>query len=470
MAQHTAEIKRGALLAERYRVLRPLGTGGMATVFLAEDQRLGREVAVKRLSSDAPEDAPLRFDREARMGASLNHPNLVSIFDTVQDAEGTLIVMEYVPGRTLSELADGKPVAPEQAVPILRGVAEALDHVHAEGVVHRDIKPGNVLVRDDGTVKLADLGIARQTDATQITREGQVVGTLPYMAPERRERPGAGGPESDVFALAAMAYELLTGRPPGRDPDLRRDWAEAPPAAGTVIERGLHPDPQQRQPSAGRLIADLEEALGATGERSATTATVPFDPGIARGNGRAPAATSAGSRRGIPRLAAIAGLALLGLALLVAVISGTGGGDDGGGGGEQAADRQVAEPPAEEPAPAPAPEPAPAPAEPTSGGSADAAALNDEGFALIGQGRYDEAIPILEQAVAASEGGGGLTYAYALFNLGNALRLAGRPEEAIPILEQRLEIPNQQDEVARELELAREQAGQGGDGGGEEGD
>ncbi len=122
--------------------------------------------------------------------------------------------MEYVEGSTLAELAASGPMQPDRALPILRAVADALDHAHAEGVVHRDVKPANMLVRDDGLVKLADLGIAKAIGATQITSEGSVIGTLPYMAPERLRGPGAGGPESDIYALAAVAYELLSGHPP----------------------------------------------------------------------------------------------------------------------------------------------------------------------------------------------------------------------------------------------------------------
>ena len=161
MSLLTSEIKEGVLLAGRYRVLRRLGAGGMATVFLAEDERLGREVAIKRLHTDAPEASLRRFEQEARLGAGLNHPNLVAIYDTVAAEEGALIVMEYVEGRSLAELAGGKPMKPSRVLPILRCVADALDHAHAQGVVHRDVKPGNVIVGEDGTVKLADLGIAR---------------------------------------------------------------------------------------------------------------------------------------------------------------------------------------------------------------------------------------------------------------------------------------------------------------------
>src|SRR4051812_558988 len=205
----TREIRRGEVFADRYRVVRRLGAGGMATVWLAEDERLGREVAIKRLRTDAPEESLTRFSREARLGAALNHPNFVSVFDTVATDEGAMIVMEYVPGQSLEDLAERGRMDPEEVVSILRGAAAALDHTHREGVVHRDIKPANILVREDGMVKLADLGIARALDATQITSEGKVIGTMPYMAPERLEAAGAGGPASDVYALAAVAYQLL---------------------------------------------------------------------------------------------------------------------------------------------------------------------------------------------------------------------------------------------------------------------
>src|SRR3954449_12632790 len=258
----TTEIRTGQMFADRYRVIRRLGTGGMATVWLAEDERLGREVAVKRLKTDAPEESLARFRREARLGATLNHPNFVSVFDTIATDEGALIVMEYVPGRSLEELVARGPMNPDEAISILRGAAAALDHAHREGVVHRDIKPANILVRDDGMVKLADLGIARALDATQITSEGKVIGTMPYMAPERLEAAGAGGPASDVYALAAVAYQLLSGsaldagatgqeHPPDRQ-DLAAGWPDAPAPIFAVVMRGLSRDPARRQGSAGQ--------------------------------------------------------------------------------------------------------------------------------------------------------------------------------------------------------------------------
>ena len=142
----------------------------MASVLLCEDERLGRRVAVKRLHADSPEDVEQRFTREAKLGASLNHPNLVAVFDTATDDEGVLIVMEYVDGQPLSRLLRRGPLRPEEVSRMVSELGDALDHAHAQGVVHRDVKPGNVLIREDGVTKLADLGIATASDGTRITR------------------------------------------------------------------------------------------------------------------------------------------------------------------------------------------------------------------------------------------------------------------------------------------------------------
>ncbi len=473
----TAEIRKGAVLAERYRVVRRLGAGGMATVFLAEDERLGRDVAIKRLNTNAPEESLRRFMREARLGAALNHPNLVSVFDTLATDEGALIVMEYVPGRSLEDLAKRGPVDGADAIPILRGTAAALDHAHQQGVVHRDIKPSNVLVRDDGTVKVADLGIARAVDASQITSEGKVIGTLPYIAPERRQGIRAGGPESDIYALAAVAYELLSGRPldtgfgdtgpASGPPDLVRESSGLPPTVTAAIERGLDEDPRRRQRSAGELVDDLEAALAAGGDEP----TSPI-PTARAGAGPTPARTLAadGSRRR-SGLATKLALTLLGLALLTAAGIALVGGDSGEepaqvpekdrGAAESPESRGSADTSASEGGSAESGSAGTSAAEPaiSAAGSGDGASLNAQGFELINQGRAEEAVPILQRAVASFPAGtSDLDYAYALFNLGNALRLSGRPDDAIPILEQRLRIPNQRATVAAELARARTEA------------
>jgi serine/threonine protein kinase len=275
-----------ALLAGRYRTIERLGSGGMATVLLAEDERLGRQVAVKRLHAESPEDTARRFRREARLGASLNHPNLVAVYDIVTDDEGVLIVMEYVDGETLRDAIDRGPLEPARVLQVLRGVAAALDHAHGEGIVHRDVKPANVLLGRDGRAKLADLGIATAVEGTRITRSGTVLGTAAYMAPEQLEghKPG---PEADVYALAVVAWEALSGRrayggrtpleiahrkafdPP---PSLGEAWSGAPSAAVDLLAAAMGPDPLARPATATDFVDALERSLL---PRSPTAATAP---------------------------------------------------------------------------------------------------------------------------------------------------------------------------------------------------
>src|SRR3954451_10189640 len=274
------------VLAGRYRVLDRLGTGGMATVFLAEDERLGRKVAVKRLHADSPEDAAQRFEREAKVGASLSHPNLVTVFDTVADEEGVLIVMEYVEGENLAELMARERVPAEPAVSIIRQVAGARDHAHQAGVVHRDIKPANILISPDGKAKVVDLGIATASERTQITAVGTVLGTPSYMAPEQLEG-GKITKAVDLYALGAVAFELLSGRKArqGRTPveiahqianepvpDIRQSWTDAPPAAAEVLQNAMSRNPDDRPRSAGQLARSLDDAFKAT--QPATTRPV----------------------------------------------------------------------------------------------------------------------------------------------------------------------------------------------------
>ena len=247
----------------------------MASVLLCQDERLGRQVAVKRLHADSPVDVEHRFKREAKLGASLNHPNLVSVFDTTTDDEGVLIVMEYVEGETLSRTLRRGPLRPEEVVRMVLDLGDALDHAHAQGVVHRDVKPGNVLIRPDGMTKLADLGIATASDGTRITRSGTVLGTAAYMAPEQLDGREA-GPPADIYALAAIAFEALSGKKPreGRTPmeiahkiategppDLRAAWPNAPKAAAHILQRGMALEPGDRPISAGEFARELAGAL-----------------------------------------------------------------------------------------------------------------------------------------------------------------------------------------------------------------
>jgi serine/threonine-protein kinase len=481
------------VLAGRYRVLERLGSGGMATVFLAEDQRLGRKVAVKRLHSDSPEDASRRFDREAKVGASLSHPNLVTVFDTVADEEGVLIVMEYVEGENLAQLMARERVPLGRAVAIVKAVAGALDHAHKAGVVHRDVKPANILVSPDGKAKLVDLGIATATERTQITQAGTVLGTPSYMAPEQLEG-GRIGKAVDIYALAALAFELLSGkkarsgRTPveiahqvasGPAPDLRDVWADAPPALAATLEAAMARDPERRPRTAGQLASALESGFGAAPERTVETRAltqtgVPFERASA--SPRPPVAPPAPRRRNVGppaprrrRLPAWIPLAASVLALMVAVGAvaalSTGGADKATAPvvpptkSTPAKKQQQAAP--QQQAPAQQTTPSQTATTPSGGGSQSGAALHAQAHDLINQGQYDQAIALEQRAVDLLRSRGGLTYAYALYDLGHALRLAGRPGEAIPVLEERLKFDNQRDVVQAELDKARADAGQG---------
>jgi serine/threonine protein kinase len=461
----TAEIRHGAVLADRYRILERVGTGGTATVFLAEDLVLGRQVAVKRLHAAGGEPDRRRFRREARLGAALNHPNLVTVYDTVSAGDGVLIVMEHVRGRSLAELIPGQGMEPYRLLRILRPVASALDFAHHHGVVHRDIKPANIVIADDGRVKLVDLGTATATDLTQITTEYQVMGTLAYIAPERLSGESVGEPPADVYSLAVVAFEGLAGERPyasatpaellGRvhsaRADVRDAWPEAPDSVARVLAQGMDPDPARRQLGAGALVRDLDDAL-------AEQPAAPVQRKVVwnRPEPRQP-------RWLLPALVCVLALVIGGAWL---AISSGGGGGDRGTERSQTADRPEPGQRSAERSPAgggdrdqSATSVPPSPS-PRSSSRATASALNDQGFSLINEGRYEEAIPVLREAVASfPPGSDDLTYAYALYNLGHALRAAGEPEQAIPILERRLEIPNQTATVQQELAAARAEAG-----------
>jgi serine/threonine-protein kinase len=205
-------------IANRYRVEGRLGVGGMSTVHLAFDERLERYVAIKLLAEHLADDPAFvsRFRREALAAARLVHPNIVQVFDFGFDENHHqhFIVMEHVPGHSCAELLrDRGHLDVEEAVDVIVGACRGLDYAHRNGVVHRDVKPGNLLVSDSGVVKLADFGIARATDQSSITQVGSVLGTAAYLAPEQARGEEA-GPRADIYSLGVVSYQLLSGRLP----------------------------------------------------------------------------------------------------------------------------------------------------------------------------------------------------------------------------------------------------------------
>jgi tetratricopeptide (TPR) repeat protein len=358
---------------------------------------------------------------------------------------------------------------------VLRGVAGALDHAHSHGVVHRDVKPANVLIRDDGAVKLADLGVATAAHVSHVTTATDIVGTLAYIAPERLEGDEIGGPPVDIYALAAVAFEALTGEPAQRGTtplevlqeasngpprDLQDAWEDAPPEAAEVLRHGLSPDPAERPVSASELVGALESAL----EPLADLPPSPTPPAAVPAERPPTEVTLNVPRPG--RIAAVA--AIFAVAAIAAVVIGVSlSGEDGSDGGPRAERSPAADGRSTDAQPGDEGDASDSGGADSDGGpggrgAADPAAgtaLNEQGFALIQQGRYEEAVPVLERAVESfPERTTDIHYAYALYNLGNALRLSGQPEEAIPILKQRLEIPNQIPVVQRELAAARAEA------------
>jgi serine/threonine protein kinase len=274
LAEMAVVVTNGTAIVGRYRIEGRLGVGGMSTVQLAFDQRLERYVAIKLLAEHLADDPTFvsRFRREALSAARLVHPNIVQVFDFGFDEEAHqhFIVMEHVPGHSCAELLrDHGPMGVEQAVDVVTQACRGLDYAHRNGVVHRDVKPGNLLVSDSDVVKLADFGIARATNQSSITQVGSVLGTAAYLAPEQA-RGDAAGPRADLYSLGVVTYQLLTGRLPyeanslselalkqQREPPSSADELNprVPPELADAISIALSLD-QEDRPETALLLAE----------------------------------------------------------------------------------------------------------------------------------------------------------------------------------------------------------------------
>ena len=460
---------RESLLPPRYRDPQHLARGGMGDVYRATDTQLGRTVAIKVLGDRYADDESVRerFKREALAAARLSgSPNTVTIFDVGESDGHPYIVMELLEGGTLEDrLKAGGAQDPADVIRWLDQAASALDAAHAAGVVHRDVKPGNLLLNSRGEVAVADFGVASAVGLDSMTMTGTVLGTAGYLSPEQATGERA-TPASDRYALGVVAYELLTGERPFASDSATAEASahvhapipypsqhgDVPPELDPVLRRALAKDPADRYPSSADFVAALREALSHAAGTTRALAHVREDE-------YTPAA--APSKRPNPLVwvvAAILGLLALGAGLGMAGILG----DD-----EEPQSRTV-EPQtrtvvetqvtteAGQPttvretvttAPVTTSEPTTtaAPTPPPSDASGEA--LTDQATALLRQGRWAEAEAVARQALAKLEGSGELYEAYALYDLGRALVEQGRCDEALPYLDRSEQIQGSRREI-----------------------
>jgi eukaryotic-like serine/threonine-protein kinase len=510
VARATASIS----LPDRYRVVRHIANGGMASVWEAHDEALHRAVAVKVLAGHLSEDdnARRRFQREARTAAGLSsHAHVATIYDVGEYEGKSYIVMELLPGGSVADrIKSGREIDDDTALRWLRETGSALDAAHEAGIVHRDVKPANMLLDDRGRLALGDFGIARLGLEDQITQTGQVLGTAAYISPEQAMGEPA-TPASDRYALAVVAFELLTGRKPFQaenfaaqarahvedEPPVASAVDDSlPPAVDRVLARGMAKEPGDRWPSAAAFVQALDDALDdvpaeptrvlpVTAARPGRIAPPPpRDPEPPRGGGRS---------WGAGALVALAAVALL---IAAAALLLTRDGDDDPG--TRAADatrtpeattepEKTAKPektatPDPTPEPTATPEPTPEPTETPAatgdgnngggGGNGngggrglgnDPTALQLEAYNRNQAGDPAGALPYAEKAVKRCEGSTEVSpCAYALYEYARALRGTGNPQAAVQVLEERLQrFPDdQRAAVEQELAAAREEAGE----------
>jgi serine/threonine-protein kinase len=267
------------LLNNRYALGEMIGTGGMADVYIGDDTRLNRKVAIKVLRRDLARDPSFvaRFKKEALAAGGLNHPGIVAVYDSGDENDSPYIVMELISGQTLRQVMQQGLIPQGRAIEIIEGILQALEYSHKESIVHRDIKPGNIMITDSGDIKVMDFGIARATDdiGATMTNTWNVIGTAQYLSPEQATGELADG-RSDLYSLGCLMYELLTGRPPftGDTPvSIAYQHVSSPitpasqvkPGLSTDIDRMLEvvlsKDPNNRYQDASAMLADLQRVI-----------------------------------------------------------------------------------------------------------------------------------------------------------------------------------------------------------------
>jgi eukaryotic-like serine/threonine-protein kinase len=433
------------LFPPRYRDPQRIGRGGMGEIYRATDEVLGRTVAVKVLAEGYSEDPGVRerFTREALAAARLSgRPNVVTIFDVGELSGRPFIVMEYLGGGSLDDRVRAGGIPPGQALEWLEQAAAALDAAHAEGVIHRDVKPANLLLDEDGNVHVADFGIASAAGMDSLTKTGTVIGTAAYLSPEQAQGERA-TPASDRYAFGVVAWELLTGRRPfGGDtpaaeaaahvhapvPPITSHGADLPQELDSVFTRALAKEPAERYASAADLVADLRGAMHAGSPRTAVLGTT--------------APPRAQSRR---LALGVALVALLGTGLLVAALIASIGNRGNKAAGESTTVVRTVTAQGETQrvtvtaAPATqATDPTQAqPAAPSGLSVGQARALQDESTAALGRGDWERALSLAQQALSALRNRDRTYEAYANYNIGKSLAELGRCEEALPYLERR---------------------------------
>src|SRR4249919_2851531 len=288
MEASTSAKMIGTVLSGRYRLEAKLGSGGMSTVYLARDTTLYRDVAVKVMHREMSEqeDQLERFRQEARAVAKLSHPNVVAVIDAGEDGGHPYIVFEYVEGETLKQrIARLGALDTQEALAYAIEIARGLTVAHARNMVHRDIKPQNVLIDAEGRAKLTDFGISRQLEQDGMTATGRVLGTTDYVSPEQAMGRQV-DPRSDVYSLGVVLYEMLLGQVPFQAdsqvgvamkhvneelPDVQRRRPEISAASALVVERATAKDPAERYQEVGEMIDDLETALEVEAARAGST-------------------------------------------------------------------------------------------------------------------------------------------------------------------------------------------------------